>query len=96
MLFRGVPEADVTGGSHGGAQGEQEWKRTSSKNLAHWNCGVLGPKDLAKHSSGHWATSSFVSGQKSRTMMPGQPEETGFPLPSTVFAGVEEMGPFGV
>lgn len=88
-----VPE---TGRSHGGRQGEQEWKRTSSKNSEHWNSGVSGPNDLAKHSSGHWATSSFVSGQLSRTMMPATPEGTGIPLPSTVFAGVVEMVPVGV
>lgn len=86
----------MIGVSHGGRQGEQEWKRTKSKNCAHWNSGVLGLASLAKHNSGHCATSSFVSGQLSRTMMPEAPEGTGLPVMSTVFAGVEEMGPVGV
>lgn len=57
---------------------------------------MLGPNDLAKHSRGHWATSSFVLGQLFRTMMPEAPEGIGLPLPSTVFAVVEEIGLVGV
>ena len=86
----------AAGTSHGGRQDEQEWKSTSSKKAEHWNSGVLGPNDLAKHSSGHSDTSSFVWGQLSRTMMSVIPEGTGIPLPSTVFAAVEEMGLVGV